>query len=115
MHTSVETDHGMIYTRREYPPLSAEVFGADTIEVTSRRVQGGLSHRDDAWVLCYEDLIDRLRTRLEQEVVRRDGDYAHVRDEVIEVRHDEGKGEAWLYGRFQYVLYREPARVRGAV
>ena len=114
MGTSVDAGHGMVYWRQELPPLSAEVFGADTIEASSGRVQGGLSHRDDAWVRCYQDLMARTRARLEQEVIRRHGDYAHVRDEVIEARHDEAKSESWLYGRFQYVLYREPDRARAS-
>jgi hypothetical protein len=106
---SVDVGHKIVYWRQEFPPLSADVFGADTIEATSGRVQGGLSHSDDAWVRCYRDLMERTRVRLEQEVVRQGGHYAHVRDEVIDARHDEAKGEAWLYGRFQYVLYREAA------
>jgi hypothetical protein len=115
MSASIETGYKTVYWRQEFPPLTADVFGADTIEATSGRVQGGLSHRDDAWVRCYQDLIERLRVRLEQEVMRRSGHYAHVRDEHIEARHDEANGEAWLYGRFQYVLYREPDRVCASV
>lgn len=44
----------------------------------------------------------------EEEVVRAGGHYAHIHDESIDVRHDEAKGETWLYGRFRYVLYRKP-------
>lgn len=110
MGAPVETGHKTVYWRQELPPLSADVVGEDTVEATSCRVQGSLSHRDDAWDHCYHDLMERTRVRLEQEVTRLGGHYAHVRDEVIDIRHDEAKGEAWLYGRFQYVLYREPGR-----
>jgi hypothetical protein len=44
--------------------------------------------------------------RLAQEIARLAGDSAHVYDESIEPRRDEAAGEAWLHGRFDYVLYR---------
>ncbi len=43
--------------------------------------------------------------RLEQEVTRLGGDYAHVLDESIESRHDDATRETWLHGQFKYVLY----------
>lgn len=48
----------------------------------------------------------QARTRLEQEVVRLGGHFAHVLDESIDSRHDETTGEAWLHGCFTYMLYR---------
>jgi hypothetical protein len=50
----------------------------------------------------------RARLRFEQEVARLGGHYAHIFDEAIDIRRDEVKGEAWLRGRFSYVLYRQP-------
>jgi hypothetical protein len=44
--------------------------------------------------------------RLAQEIARFGGDYAHVSDESIDARHDDAAGEAWLHGRFSYMLYR---------
>ena len=98
----------IVYWHRDLPPLSADVCGEDVVEAVSRRVSGSLSHRDEAWDRCYADLMERARVTLEQEVTRRGGHYAHVKDELIDTRHDEAKGETWLYGRFRYVLYREP-------
>jgi uncharacterized protein (DUF2384 family) len=49
------------------------------------------------------------RTRLAQEVSRLGGHYAHVLDEAIDIRHDDAVVEAWLHGRFAYMLYRCPA------
>jgi hypothetical protein len=49
-------------------------------------------------------------SRLEQEVVRLESQYAHVLDESIDSRHDGATGEAWLYGRFTYMLYRQPVK-----
>jgi hypothetical protein len=46
------------------------------------------------------------RARLEQEVARLHGHYAHVLSESIDTRHDEATGEAWLHGRFTFMLYR---------
>ena len=44
----------------------------------------------------------------ELEVARLGGDFAHVHDEVIVPKHDDAAGEAWLHGRFSYMLYRRP-------
>jgi hypothetical protein len=46
------------------------------------------------------------RHRLEQEVTRLNGRYAHVLDESIDSRHDDTTGESWLHGRFTYMLMR---------
>ena len=45
------------------------------------------------------------RIRLEQEIARMGGKYAHVLAESIDPRHDDASGEAWLHGRFTYMLY----------
>ena len=34
------------------------------------------------------------------------GRFARVIDESIVSRHDDASGEAWLHGRFTYMLYR---------
>jgi hypothetical protein len=47
------------------------------------------------------------RSRLEQEIARLGGSYAHVLNESIDSRHDDATGEAWLHGRFSYVLSRK--------
>jgi hypothetical protein len=96
----------IIYWHRELPPVSTEVIGEHTVEATSVRVEGTIAHRDELWDRCYQDLMERARVRLEQEVARLNGHYAHVVEEAIDVRHDDAKGEAWLQGRFTYVLYR---------
>jgi hypothetical protein len=46
------------------------------------------------------------RDRLTEEVARLGGRYAHVLDESIGTKHDPISGEAWLHGRFTYMLYR---------
>jgi hypothetical protein len=52
-----------------------------------------------------------VTARLEQEVARLGGDYAHVVDEHVDRRRDDVTTESWLHGRFSYVLYRRgPAR-----
>lgn len=98
----------VVYWHREMPPRDAELLGTHTVEAASDRVSGTLAHRDALWQSCYDSLMARARTRLEQEVARLGGRYAHVFDEVIDSRHDEAKGEAWLHGRFDYTLYRTP-------
>ena len=78
------------------------------VEATSVRVPSTLAHRDELWERCYEDLMAQARIRLEQEVLRLGGNYAHVLDESVDSRHDDVTGESWLHGSFTYMLYRRP-------
>ena len=95
-----------IYWHRELPPLNAEALGEHNLEANSRRISGTLAHRDELWNQCYADLMAQVRIRLEQEIARLGGDYAHVLDESIESKHDPVTGEASLHGLFIYMLYR---------
>jgi len=99
----------VVYWHRELPPLGADPISEHVLEASSSRVPGTIAHRDDLWHVCYEDLMRQAHLRLEQEIARLGGDYAHVVDEIIEPRHDDMKGEAWLRGRFDYELYRSAA------
>jgi hypothetical protein len=83
-------------------------MGEHVVEATSVRVPSTLAHRDELWERCYEDLMARTRIRLEQEVLRLGGNYAHVLDESVDSRHDDVTGESWLHGTFTYMLYRRP-------
>jgi hypothetical protein len=96
-----------VYWHRELPPLDADAIGEHTVEAVSRRVQGTLAHRDELWDRCYADLMTQTHTRLEQEIDRLGGDYAHVLHESVDSRHDDALGDAWLHGRFTYMLYRD--------
>lgn len=98
----------VVYWHRDLPPIDAEIAGEHTVEAVSRRVPGTLAHRDELWQECYDDLMEQARLRIEQEVARLGGDYAHVLDEAIDSRRDDVKGETWLRGRFSYVMYRRP-------
>jgi hypothetical protein len=96
----------VVYWHRELPPITAELMGEYTVEATSSRVPGTLAHRDELWDRCRADLMARTGVRLEQEMTRLGGQYAHVLDEWIDSRRDDASGEAWLQGRFTYTLYR---------
>jgi hypothetical protein len=50
--------------------------------------------------------MSQVRDRLRQEVARLGGHYAHVLQESIDPRRDDVSGEAWLHGRFTYLLLR---------
>jgi hypothetical protein len=102
-------DDTIVFWHRELPPLNAEPMAEHTMEATSGRVAGTISHRDELWEHCYQELMANTRARLVQEIARLGGHYAHVHDESIEIRHDNAAGEAWLHGRFSYMLYRRPA------
>ena len=95
-----------VYWHRELPPVDADIMGEHVLEATSGRVQGSLAHRDELWDRCYRGLLDNTHERFTQEIHRLGGDYAHVLDESIDSRHDPVTGEAWLHGRFTYMLYR---------
>ena len=101
-----DTIEKVTYWHRELPPLTADIVGEHTVEATSSRVPGTIARRDDLWRACYDNLMTQAMFRVEQEVARLGGDYAHVFDEAIDVRRDDAKNEAWLSGRFSYVLYR---------
>ena len=95
-----------VYWHRELPPLEAEPLGEHVVEATSGRVPGTIAHRDELWDQCEKDLMSQTQTRLVDEIARLGGRYAHVLDESIDTRHDDATGEAWLHGRFTYLLYR---------
>jgi hypothetical protein len=82
------------------------MLGEHVLEATSDRVQGTLAHRDELWDYCYRSLLTNTEARFAQEVARLGGHYAHVLDESIHSRRDDAVREAWLHGRFTYVLYR---------
>ena len=95
-----------IYWHRQLPPANAQPIGAHTLEATSGRVSGTLEHRTDLWDRCYSDLMSETTRRIGQEIGRLHGDCARVLAERIEPRRDERTGEAWMYGRFEFELYR---------
>jgi hypothetical protein len=107
--STIGTDVGkIVFWHRELPPFDADAVAEHVVEATSARVPGTLVHQDELWSQCYKDLMAKSGTRLEQEVVRLGGHYAHVLDESVDSRHDGGTCEAWLHGRFTYMLYRRP-------
>ena len=94
-----------IYWHRELPPANAVAIGEHTIEGQSAHVVG--SHvTGELWDRCAEDLANGIERRLGQEAARLGGHIAHVLDEHIDVRHDPTRAEAWLHGRYTYMLYR---------
>jgi hypothetical protein len=101
------TNGSIVFWHRELPPLDTEVMGEHTVEASSERVQGTLTHGGKLWERCYGSLMAATRSRIEQEVARLGGSYAHVLSESIDSRRDEVAGEAWLHGRFVYVLSRK--------
>jgi hypothetical protein len=99
------TGKKIIYWHRELQPLDSVAMGEHVVEATSHRVPNTLSHREELWA-CYENLMANAHARIEQEAIRLGGDFAHVLDESVDSRHDDIAGEAWLHGRFTYMLYK---------
>jgi hypothetical protein len=104
--SSGETARKVVYWHRELPPARTEVMHEHVIEAVSDRVPGAIERHGELWQRCYDELMEHTRVRIEQEVKRLGGHYAHVLDEHIDSRRDDAKGESWLHGRFNYVLYR---------
>ena len=77
------THDQIVYWHRDLPPLDAELVADHTVEATSGRVAGTLSHRDELWDRCYHELMSNVQARLAQEITRLGGDYAHIHDESI--------------------------------
>ncbi len=108
--SSSSASQPIVYWHRDLPPVTAEVMDDHVVEAVSGRVQGTLAHRDELWDRCYGELMAAARARIEQEVHRLGGDYAHVHDESIDSKRDDASGDTWLHGRFSYMLYREGSR-----
>jgi hypothetical protein len=94
----------VIYWHRELPPIEAIALGEHTVEATSSRVPDTIAHREELWNRGKDELMTRTRERLAEEVARLGGRCAHVLGESIDTRHDPVTGEAWLHGRFTYML-----------
>jgi hypothetical protein len=105
----------MVYWHRELPPTSAVVLGDGLLEATSTHVMGTLANRDQLWDRCHTELMAQALARLEQEVRRLGGQYAHVLSESIDTRRNDATGEAWLHGPFGYVLLGQSAQLTHAV
>ena len=97
-----------VFWHRDLPPLEAEAVGEHTVEATSGRVQGHITHGDELWGRCHDELMLHTHARLAQEIARLGGHYAHVLHELIDSHHDDATNEGWLRGVFDYVLYRKP-------
>ena len=96
----------VVYWHRELPPINAEAIGEHVVEASSEHVASGFAQRDELWNRCYESGVSRVRVRLEQEVARLGGHYAHVLAEAVESKHDAATGQGWLNVCLTYMLYR---------
>jgi len=107
--STIATPGRSIFWHRELPPLDAEPLGTHTLEATSDRI--AIADRDELWDRCRATLEAHVYERLQQEIARLGGDCARIIDEDLEPKRDDANGEIWLYGRFEYVLYRHESAV----
>jgi hypothetical protein len=96
----------VVFWHRELPPLDGEPAGEYVVEAASDRTAGSIERHGDSWHGCYASLMQHATERLEQEVRRLGGHYAHILEEHVESHRDDVTNESWLKGRFSYVLYR---------
>jgi hypothetical protein len=106
----IDLNNKGVYWHRELPPLDAAPIGEHTLEATSIHVPGTVAHRDELWDQCYADLMANVSKRLEEEVSRLGGRYAHVLAESVDSKHNDVTNEAWLHGNFRYVVYRQETK-----
>ncbi len=104
----MSTPRSLVFWHRDLPPIDAEVVDEHVVEAVSDRVAGMIERHGELWDSCYALLMTRATARIEQEVTRLGGDYAHVLDEHVDGHRDDATSESWLHGRFSYVLYRRP-------
>jgi len=71
----------IVYWHRELPPFNAEPMGEHVVEATSRHVPDTVAHRDEIWNHCQDELMANACERLQEEIDRLGGRYAHVLDE----------------------------------
>ena len=96
----------IIYWHGDLPPIDAIPLGEHTVEATCHRLPDTIAHREELWNRGKDDLMAQARGRLAEEIARLGGRYAHVLNESVDTRHDAATDEAWLRGRFTYMLYR---------
>jgi hypothetical protein len=96
----------IVYWHRELPPPDAEPLEEHHVEATSDRISGTIAHREELWDECRAQLARHAEVRLKQEVARLGGRYAHVLNELVEVKRDSRTNQAWLYGLYTYMLFR---------
>ena len=106
MRNDREERMAKVYWHRELPPGDAEPLAEHTVEADSVHVPGVFRHREDLWDRCQSDLTNTVVDRLDQEVRRLGGRCAHVLREQVDAKHDDTRDEAWLHGRYTYMLYR---------
>jgi hypothetical protein len=106
MMTSYDETAPVVYWHRQLPPLRAEAVDEHTIEANSIRVPWTVADHDELWDRCRVDLAARVSYRVEQEVARLGGRFAHVLGERIDTKRDQVTGDVWLSGRYTYMLYR---------
>jgi hypothetical protein len=95
-----------VYWHRELPPLDAEPVGEHSLEADGPRLPDTADNRAALWNQREESFALVVRVRIGQEVARLGGRFAHVLDEHIEIKRDAALGEAWMHGRYTYMLYR---------
>lgn len=96
----------IVYWHRELPPLDAEPIGEHSLEANGPRLSDTAANRDALWNERRDSFAAVVRMRIGQEVTRLGGRFAHVLDEHMEIKRDAALGEAWMHGRYTYMLYR---------
>ena len=95
-----------IYWHRDLPPLDADVVAEHVVEAASDKADYHFDRRDELWHDCAPSLRAHLVERLESELDRLGGAYAHVLEEDVTPHVDYANAQYWLIGRARYSLYK---------
>ena len=104
----------VVYWRQELPPLSELLEGEHEIEAESAHVHYDFGDRQAMWRECYGLLATVAEERVRQEISRLGGSCAHIIEEQITARTDDGSALFWLRGRFRFLMYRHPGGAAGS-
>lgn len=101
-------NHGVVYWKRDLPPLSEEIEGEHEVEAESSHLHYDCGRREAMWATCYGLLQQAAEERIRQELRRLGGSCAHVVDEAVTAKTNDADAVFWLRGRFRFVMYVHP-------
>jgi hypothetical protein len=106
MTSAIDAPPQIVFWHRDLPPVDAEPLGEHIVEANSQHVPDTLAHRDELWEECQAVLAADAARRIDQEVRRLGGRFAHVLEERINIKRDNVQNDAWMHGCYTYMLYR---------
>jgi len=105
-HPDMTDRQTRIYWHRDLPPLDADAVAEHTVDAVSDKADYHFDRRDELWHDCAPSLRAHLVERLEAELDRLGGAYAHVLEEDVTPHVDHANAQYWLIGKARYTIYK---------